>query len=230
MKRSEINRQIQSVWDFAESLRFKLPPFACWTPHEWRTRGHEADEIRENRLGWDVTDFGSGDFGKCGLTLFTIRNGNPKATSTPGQVAKSYCEKLLVIEEEQVTPMHFHWSKMEDIINRGGGVLVIKVYLATSKETLSDEPVRVSTDGVVREVSAGTEIELHPGESITLPPYLYHAFWAKRGYGRVLSGEVSAVNDDEKDNRFLEPLGRFPAIVEDEPPRFLLCNEYPPAV
>ena len=34
------------------------------------------------------------------------------------------------------------------------------------------------------------------------------------------------VNDDTRDNRFLEPLGRFPAIEEDEEPLYLLCNEY----
>jgi hypothetical protein len=229
MKRSEVNRQIQSALDFAESLQFRLPPFARWTPQEWACRGHEADEIRHNRLGWDITDFGGGDFRRQGLTLFTIRNGNPKVPTAPGRPAKTYCEKLLIADEDQVTPMHFHWSKMEDIINRGGGILVIEVHQATRDETLSPEPVPVSVDGVVRTVPAGTKIELHPGESITLPPYLYHAFWAKKGRGRVLSGEVSAVNDDERDNRFLEPLGRFPAIEEDEPPRFLLCNEYPAA-
>jgi D-lyxose ketol-isomerase len=36
-------------------------------------------------------------------------------------------------------------------------------------------------------------------------------------------------NDDEEDNRFEKPVGRFPAITEDEPPYRLLCNEYPPA-
>lgn len=47
--------------------------------------------------------------------------------------------------------------------------------------------------------------------------------------GTVLAGEVSRVNDDTNDNRFLEPLPRFPAIEEDEAPLHLLCTEYPPA-
>ena len=34
-------------------------------------------------------------------------------------------------------------------------------------------------------------------------------------------------NDDEADNRFEKPVGRFPAIEEDELPYRLLCNEYP---
>jgi D-lyxose ketol-isomerase len=101
------------------------------------------------------------------------------------------------------------------------------VYNATPGAALSDDDVHVSLDGVSHSCPAGTEIELMPGESITLPPRLYHSFWAEPGSGRVLAGEVSAVNDDQKDNRFLEPLSRFPSIEEDEPPRFLLCTEYP---
>ena len=68
-------------------------------------------------LGWDITDFGKGEYDRLGLLMFTIRNGsfdNPK-------YVKPYAEKLLITEEEQITPYHFHWKKMEDIINRGGG-------------------------------------------------------------------------------------------------------------
>ena len=45
----------------------------------------------------------------------------------------------------------------------------------------------------------------------------------------MLLGEVSQCNDDLNDNRFNPPVGRFPAIEEDEPPYRLLCTEYPPA-
>jgi len=224
MKRSRINRLIEDALDFTGSLGFHLPPFARWSAEQWRSTGHEADEIREHRLGWDVTDFARGDFDRFGLVLFTLRNGHPAAADT----AKKYCEKIMVVRQGQTTPMHFHHAKMEDIINRGGGVLVCKVYQAAGDETLSDGPVLVSLDGVVREVPPGTEIDLHPGESITLPPRLYHAFWSRPGTGQVLAGEVSTVNDDETDNRFHEPLARFATIEEDEPARFLLCNEYPP--
>ena len=58
---------------------------------------------------------------------------------------------------------------------------------------------------------------------------MYHAFWGAAGTGSVLVGEVSRVNDDARDNRFLEPLPRFPEIEEDVPARFVLCTEYPPA-
>ena len=125
--------------------------------------------------------------------------------------------------------MHFHWNKMEDIINRGGGNLIVEVYNCAEDESLADTDVTVTTDGCVRTVPAGTKLRLTPGESITLPPRQYHAFWAEKGSGKVLIGEVSMVNDDNTDNRFYKTMGRFPKIEEDEAPLYLLCNEYPKA-
>jgi D-lyxose ketol-isomerase len=63
-------------------------------------------------------------------------------------------------------------------------------------------------------------------ESICLPPGLYHSFWGESGFGDVLVGEVSSVNDDEHDNHFLHPVDRFNDILEDEPAQLVLCNEY----
>ncbi len=209
--------------EFADSFRFHLPPFAHWTPEDWQRKGSECDEIRAAALGWDVADFGSGDFARQGLTLFTIRNGVHDRADT-----KPYCEKLMMVCENQLTPMHFHWKKTEDIINRGGGNLICKVYQADQDERPADTKVAVAMDGRTLEVQPGTELVLEPGESITLTPYLYHSFWGAEGTGNVLVGEVSAVNDDANDNRFLEKLPRFPGIEEDEPPLRLLCNEYPP--
>ncbi|MCP4247601.1 MAG: D-lyxose/D-mannose family sugar isomerase [bacterium] len=223
MKRSEINSAIQALTEFAEDCRFKLPPFAHWTPQDWRTKGPEYDEIRSARLGWDVTDFGKGDFAAFGLTLFTIRNGRHDRSES-----KPYGEKLMLVLEKQITPMHFHWRKTEDIINRGGGQLICQVYASDRNEGLAGKPIRVVMDGRQVEVAPGTELVLAPGESITLTPGLYHAFWAEPGRGRVLVGEVSAVNDDATDNRFLEELPRFPGIEEDQSPLRLLCMEYPP--
>ena len=222
MKRSEINQAIRDMLDFCDELKFKLPPFAFFSTEEWTTRGAEYDEIRSAGLGWDVTDFGKGDFATCGLTLFTVRNGIHGVTGS-----KTYCEKIMLVGENQVTPMHFHWKKTEDIINRGGGNLICKLYPATADEGLGSETVKVSVDGCLREVPAGGELRLSPGESVTLTPYLYHTFWGEPGAGRVLVGEVSTVNDDANDNRFHEPLPRYPGIEEDVEPLRRLCTEYP---
>lgn len=223
MKRSEINGLIEGAAAFARSHGFLLPPFAYWSPKEWRSQGRDADEIRDCMLGWDLTDFGSGDFPKVGLIMFTIRNGHLRDQ----RYRKPYCEKMLISGEGQVTPTHFHWSKSEDIIVRGGGELVVQVYNSTREEGLADSDVAVSIDGVVRTVPAGGVVRLAPGESIYLPSGLYHKFWGEGE--RVLLGEVSTVNDDTTDNRFYEKIGRFPEIAEDEPPRYLLFSEYPAA-
>jgi len=225
MKRSEINSIMKNAVIFIEEIGFKLPAFAFWSPADWAARGSEYDEIRDNMLGWDITDFGRGDYNKIGLLMFTLRNGNYNMP----QYVKSYAEKLLIVEEEQITPFHFHWQKMEDIINRGGGNLLIEIYNSTKDGKKAATPVRVSSDGRNFEVPAGTVLRIEPGESITLSTGQYHQFWAEKGKGRILLGEVSKVNDDTVDNRFYSSVGRFPVIDEDEAPVYLLGNEYPSA-
>lgn len=207
---------------FLKAQHFHLPPFAYWTPDVWASKGDEVQDIVSHGLGWDITDFGQGDFASIGLFLFTLRNGTPEALST-GR-GKLYAEKIMVVEVGQVTPLHFHWVKTEDIINRGGGTLVLRLYHATENEGLSGADVTVTKDGMPHTVAAGNTVVLHPGESITIPPRCYHAFWGAEQ--RVLVGEVSLVNDDHTDNRFYESVGRFPEIDEDESPLYLLVNDY----
>ncbi len=226
MKRSEINAVIKQFEALLKEYKFELPPFLSFTPEEWETKGHEYDEIRDNALGWDITDYGEGNFEKKGLSLITIRNGNvndPKYT-------KTYAEKIMMTLPGQISPNHFHWNKMEDIINRGGGTVVFRLWNATKDEQLDlVNDVLICRDGRRYYVPAGSEILLEPGESLSLYPYYYHEFTVKEDSIPTLIGEVSMCNDDNCDNRFLEPLGRFPSIEEDEPAYRLLCNEYPPA-
>ncbi|MBR2377800.1 MAG: D-lyxose/D-mannose family sugar isomerase, partial [Clostridia bacterium] len=173
------------------------------------------------------TDYGLGDFNKTGFSLITIRNGNKKMAD---KYPKVYAEKLLFLKEGQYACNHFHWSKTEDIINRGGGNCLIRVYNSLPNEEVDYESeVTVNTDGRTYKVPAGTQIRLKPGESIHIQQYLYHDFEVEKGTGNVLLGEVSECNDDNTDNRFSPPVGRFPKIEEDEPPYRLLCNEYPVA-
>lgn len=225
MKRSEINAIMRDGLRFLKRMNFLLPPFAHWTPAEWNRKGLECRDIIRQQLGWDITDFGSGDFDKVGLFLFTVRNGT--MADLKKKTGKIYAEKIMIVRENQLTPTHFHFQKMEDIINRGGGNLVVRLWNSTPAEQLARSRVTVAMDGVRVSVKAGGTVTLHPGESICLPPRLYHRFWGQEGKGTVLVGEVSRVNDDHVDNRFFDPVGRFPKIEEDESPLHLLYNDYP---
>jgi hypothetical protein len=220
MKRSEINQILRNAKVFMTQKQFILPPWAYWSMDDWRKNREDAQEIIDNMLGWDITDFGSGDFYSRGLFLFTLRNGKFNVDK------KTYAEKIMIVEENQETPMHCHWAKMEDIINRGGGNLVIELFNASPDNKLDTTPVHFKIDGMKRSVPAGGKVVLNPGESICLEQGMYHRFYGEAGKGKVLVGEVSMVNDDTSDNCFYEPVGRFPSIEEDELPLHLLVADY----
>lgn len=220
MKRSEINQAIRAAEEFFAACRFHLPPLAFWTQEEWRRRSGLA-EVVACHLGWDVTDFGLGDFSRQGLLLFTLRNG----VAGNGCSGKPYAEKIMIAREEQKTILHYHRRKTEDIINRGGGRLCFRLFDREGERGLSPQPVRVSRDGMTTSVAAGETVTLNPGESLTLTSGLFHEFWAAKGTGPVLIGEVSSVNDDHHDNVFYDCRDRFPSIMEDEPPYRLLVGD-----
>ena len=219
MKRSDVNQYIDYAMKFMAENKFCLPPWAYWTPSDWEQMRDRCEEIFENGLGWDITDFGSGDFINTGLTLVTLRNGN---LVTP---SKQYCEKIMLVRNSQVTPPHYHVLKTEDIINRTGGLLCMKLWNSAPDGSLSEGLLEVKIDSITTTIRSGEKICLKPGQSICYTPYLYHTFWAEGG--NCLVGEVSSVNDDKTDNRFLEERGRFSAIDEDAPILHYLCNEYP---
>jgi len=214
-----------------------VPPFVLWTQKEWKERGKEAQEIKDNMLGWDITDYGQGDFSKIGLLLITLRNGNQKDSKT---YPKPYAEKLMVVRENQITPMHFHWSKMEDIINRGGGDLEVTLYNSTEadfqdveggragkKGQFAETDVTVTMDGKKVTVPAGGKVICKPGSSITLMPGQYHSWQGVPGTGDVMLFEVSTTNDDTIDNRFHTEGERIPTMEEDEEARYLMFADYP---
>ena len=179
--------------------------------------------VKEARLGWDVTDYGRGEFDALGLALFTLRNGTLDDLRRGGGMC--YAEKLLISRRDQVSPMHTHVVKAEDIINRGGATLAVQLHGSDDEGRFAeDRGVRVMCDGVPREVAPGDVLRLSPGESVTLMPGDWHAFWGEGG--DVLIGEVSTVNDDLTDNVFREALGRFSQVEEDEEPVRLLVSDY----
>ncbi|MBO5649751.1 MAG: D-lyxose/D-mannose family sugar isomerase, partial [Clostridia bacterium] len=198
-----------------------LPSFGYYSPEDWKQKKDSCETIFEVMLGWDVTDFGTNDYNRIGCALFTLRNGSLEGAGVP------YAEKYLIFTETQAIPLHFHYMKQEDIINRAGGTMCVEVYASTEDGELDRETdVVVYTDGVRNVVPSGTVIEITTGNSITLTPGLYHRIYVKEGTGALIAGEVSSVNDDRVDNRFYEPTARFCGIEEDEPARYILSNEY----
>ncbi len=223
MKRSIINDIMAAADDLIRQHGFTLPPFAYWRPDEFRARQSEARHVIDARCGWDITDYGAGRFDDMGLFLFTLRNGRLADLQRGGGMC--YAEKLLISRQDQLSPMHTHVIKAEDIINRGGADLVIELFGSDDQGNFAeDRGGTVWCDGIRRDYAAGEKLVLRPGESVTLMPGDWHAFWGEGG--DVLIGEVSTVNDDETDNIFREPIGRFAEIDEDVDPTHLLVSDY----
>lgn len=225
MKRSIIDTNIDWAIDVCKKLGCALPDFAYWTSEKWKSMGSAADYMRKVAMGWDVTDYNSDDFDRVGAVLFTIRNGEADRPET-GRV---YCEKYIIMKEGQQLPCHFHYFKTEDIINRAGGVLRVYVWNSTSEadgyQLDLEHEVCLMCDGQPVSVPAGGYVDVTNGNSITLTPYVYHAFEAVHGKGEVVVGEVSRVNNDAHDNHF-NPSIKLPPIEEDQPAKHQLCGGY----
>ena len=159
MKRSAVNEILDQSWSFMKGHGVHLPPFAHWTPDQMRAP--EAAEVRARGLGWDITDYGQGRFDEMGLFLFTARNGSHEdLTSGRGML---YAEKIMISRRDQLSPMHRHNIKAEDIINRGGGTLVIELFAPDPAGGIDREAeVTVPTDGLARTLPAGGSCGWNP--------------------------------------------------------------------
>lgn len=222
MKRSQVNAAIRWAKALLKAHGISLPDYSNWSPEEWKAHAEETGLIRRLMLGWDITDFGCGDFERIGTVLYTVRNG-----CIDDGAGVPYCEKYLLLKDGQRLPKHYHIFKTEDIINRAGGLLQVFLWNVdpqTGREL--DTDVVVYQDGLRRVYLPGSEILVTPGNSISLTPYMAHIFGPKAGSGDLICGEVSKVNDDLTDNYFLEPTSRFPDIEEDAPALHPMCNEY----
>ena len=218
MLRSEINRLMADAEALFAKHGYVPPPWASWSPAEWAAHPEQARFCAAHQMGWDITDFGGGEFARRGLILLCTRNG---IQNVPGE--RPYAEKIMVVGDNQETPYHWHKIKTEDIINRGGAEFVIEIVGTDAQGAPTSGDVDVLIDGLVRRVPAREPIVLKTGESVTLFPGQAHRFYGRGG--TVLVGEVSQVNDDNNDNFFFEPVGRFARLEEDEAPRHPLWSE-----
>ena len=220
MKRSEINAAISEAKDMIDRYSWVLPKWGYWSKEEYNNNPNLKKYLKNHHMGWDVTDFGKGEFEKKGITLFCIRNGIQGNNDD-----KPYAEKLLFMREGQEIPFHSHKVKLEDIINRGGGELVIEFLEVDSNQIESNSKIDVLVDGEIVSIAPREPLILKRGQSVTVERNIYHKFYSAEGSGMVMAGEVSQVNDDNKDNYFLESVGRFAEIQEDEEILHPLWNE-----
>ncbi len=223
MKRSVVNAEIKIAKQLLKENSITLPKLAYWDMEDFINNKESLSTIREIKLGWDVTDFGTDDYDRVGGVLYTVRNGvmKEKLCGVP------YAEKYIILKEGQSLPMHFHFLKTEDIINRAGGILALKLFNADKNYDIdTNSEIKVLIDGILHCFEPGEIIEIPVGSSITLHPMLYHTFWAMQGFGPLIVGEVSSLNNDKTDNYFNPPLDRYSEIEEDEEAICLLCNEY----
>jgi D-lyxose ketol-isomerase len=223
MKRSQINAAIDLAQQAMREHGVRLPDYAYWSPDDWRKAGPEYRRVFLNGLGWAVTDFGQGDFDRCGITMFDVRNGTRErpAEGTP------YGEKIYVLKPGQRLPFHFHYNKTEDIISYAGGTLMIQVYNAREDDSMDEaSPGEVYLDGVRQPFEAGQTFEIPHGRSMTIVPRLYHRFWAEERGDVLVGGEISTISVPKTDNHFTAGARRFVPIEEDEAPRWLLNVDY----
>ena len=164
MKRSEINAILRRSEAFIRAFGYLLPPFAQWSPREMQARRVDIEGIVSARLGWDITDYGQGDFARLGLVLFTARNGRAADLARGGGLC--YAEKIMISRENQLSPLHRHIVKTEDIINRGGATLAIEMFSSDAAGALdSTAPVIVASDGVTKCLPAGGSCGLRRGKA-----------------------------------------------------------------
>ncbi len=167
MKRSRNNCALIEARETLAAHRFPLPEWADWALADHAANPAQSQFLVDRQIGWDVTDFGQDRFETRGLTLLCLRNGRQ---TRPDE--RPYAEKALFVGEGQETPFHAHKMKLEDIIVRGGGNLIIE-FTRDGSFPVGDWAPRV--DG--REVdSFAGPIRLTPGASITVPRGLQHRF------------------------------------------------------
>jgi D-lyxose ketol-isomerase len=160
---------------------------------------------------WDVTDFGSGDFDRCGIVLVNLAD------------EREYSEKIIYMRPGQSLPAHTHRKKKEDIICRRGE-MTVELWSGSPAAGRVGEPLRVKRSGEWVVVPSGQPFVLQAGERVTLVPGVYHRFWPTRP--ETIIGEVATANDDAMDNVFADrSVARFPGIEEDEPAAVRLVSD-----
>lgn len=222
MKRSFVDARIDAMIAMCERHGARLPAFALWGDEDYRADPAAARRILQGGLGWNVVEFRPGAYLQEGLSVFTLRMGDWRQLSQ-GR-GRLYAEKVLLAEDGQRTPHHYHIVKTEDIVNRGGARFVVELFKVDRAGAPLKERFRALKDVKMLDLEPGAKVVLEPGESLTLDPFVAHAFWSEGG--ATLAGEVSLANDDRADNLFLPPLAAPGPIEEDAPRKYVTVRDH----
>ncbi|WP_123791918.1 D-lyxose/D-mannose family sugar isomerase [Pacificibacter maritimus] len=76
-------------------------------------------------------------YGTRGVQLTCLRQSS--AANVAQGMSRVYAEKLLILNENQVSPMHRHDKKTKDFITCGGGAFMIEVSSASAEGGLDDQ-------------------------------------------------------------------------------------------
>jgi D-lyxose ketol-isomerase len=235
VKRSEIDAAIERAISNAKKFGVALPAWADWHPAQFDA---SADGIRQQRLGWKVIDFGVGDFEHCGLVLLALcapltdECGAPLTNSQSigayEYPVTAFSRKYLFVQAGQTEPHHFHRQKQrKEVSIVAGGTARFELAWADSDTALSStRDVNVQVDGIWHHLPAHGEIDLKPGETITLPSNLSHIIKVLPGGCDVIMLETSTANNDSSDNifPFMTPVSK--TVHEDVKARYQLLDEH----
>ncbi len=184
----------------ASATACALPPFALWSDAEYRADPAAARRIAERGLGWNIVEFQPGRFAREGLSAFTLRMGDWHGLQT-GR-GRLYAEKALLAEDGQRTPYPLsHRQNRGHHQPRRRALRRRTAARSTARARRLKDRFRVVKDVTTLELGPGDQVRLEPGESLTLEPFVAHAFWAEGG--ATLAGEVSLANDDGDRQLFL---------------------------
>ena len=116
-------------------------PLAHWTAEDFAKAAATARYLRDHQMGRDVTDFG------CGTFPGAASPSSACATAFRATQQQALCGEALDRRRGTGDADDRHRVKMEDIINRAGGVLMLEFAHADTGGNVTNTPVVVHVDG-----------------------------------------------------------------------------------
>ena len=215
MQRSEVNcLQREALRAFAEH-RFALPPFATWNEAEWRNNPEAACYCHAHQMGWDITDFGSGDFAPRARDL-------PRPERRQGfSTEKPYAKPPVVPRStrRRIISTASRWRTSSAAAAQPDPELAKYVDGA-----LAEQPVTVTVDDGSASPAPASRSSASPARASPSPARSGTAFTPKRATGRVRRGGLAGERRPYP-QLFLRKGRPVRGIEEDQEKLYPLWNE-----